>query len=132
VLGTLAASGNARLSKSAFVAGALLELGCGRCASASVAPGNPSVLCTAALCKGNARMYHASMFSLARTAVRQCVPGCDVLVAEVGEVYFASVLLAMLLFCCYLGSSVRSVLCAGLPDPYTSYGHLTSLLRAQQ
>jgi hypothetical protein len=66
-LGTMAASLHARLSKSAFVAGALQELSC-------------------ALCKGNGRMYQASTFSLARAAGQQIVPGRDVPVAEVGEV----------------------------------------------
>jgi hypothetical protein len=66
-LGTMAASRNGRLSKSAFVACALQELSC-------------------ALCKGNGRMYHASMFSLARAAGRQFMPGCDVPVADVGAV----------------------------------------------
>jgi hypothetical protein len=50
-LGTMAASRNGRLSKSAFVAGALQKLSC-------------------VLCKGNGRMYHAPMFSLARAAGR--------------------------------------------------------------
>jgi hypothetical protein len=67
LLGTMAASRNGRLSKSAFVAGALQELSC-------------------ALCKGNVRMYHASMFSLARAAGQQFMPGLDVPVADVGEV----------------------------------------------
>jgi len=58
-LGTAAASRNGRLSKSAFVASALKRLSC-------------------ALCKGNGRMYHASMFSLARAAGRQFMPGSDV------------------------------------------------------
>jgi hypothetical protein len=65
----MAASRNGRFSKSAFVTGALQELSC-------------------ALCKGNGRMYHASMFLLARAAGRQFVPGLqvDVPVADVGEV----------------------------------------------
>jgi hypothetical protein len=33
----------------------------------------------------NERMYHASMFTLARVAGRQFVPGCEVPVADVGE-----------------------------------------------
>jgi hypothetical protein len=61
----------------AFVAGALQEL-------------------SYALCKGNGRMNHASMFSLARAAGRHFAPGCDVPVAKVGEVYFALVLLTTL------------------------------------
>jgi hypothetical protein len=65
-LGTMAASHNGRLSKSASVAGALQELSC-------------------ALCKGNVRMYHASMFSLARAASRRFMPGLDVPVADAGE-----------------------------------------------
>jgi hypothetical protein len=66
-LGTKAASRKGRLSNLAFVAGALQALSC-------------------VLCKGNGHMYHASMFSLARAARRQFVPGCDVPVAEDGAV----------------------------------------------
>jgi galactitol-specific phosphotransferase system IIC component len=42
-------------------------------------------------------MFHASMFSLARAAGRQFMPGLDVPVADVGEVWVALVLLAALL-----------------------------------
>jgi hypothetical protein len=65
-LGSTAASRNGRVPKSTFVSNALKHLSC-------------------ALCKGNGRMYHASMFTLARKAGRQFMPGCAVPVADVGE-----------------------------------------------
>jgi hypothetical protein len=61
-LGSTAASRNGRVPKSAFVS-ALTHLSC-------------------ALCKGIERMYHASMFTLARAARRQFMPGCAVPVAD--------------------------------------------------
>ncbi len=67
-LGDVASAGaNGLVSRAAFVRGARQELSC-------------------ALCRGNARLYHESMFAIARAVGRSFLPGCESPEHDIGEV----------------------------------------------